>query len=328
MKSSHIDSIVNDEFLKWLETTYASDEIGQVKAVRGNRHDYLAMILDFSIPGILQIDMTPYVKSMIEEFPEELSGKTKGPWNENLFKVDTTSKKLEAERAKIFHTFVMKGMFLCKRGRQDVQPAVAFMATRVTEPNEGDWKKLVKMMNFLKATKDDIATMSADDTNSIKWHVDASFAVHKDMRSHTGATMSLGSGVICSVSTKQKINTRSSTEAELVGVDDVVSKILWTKQFIEAQDFTVENIVYQDNTSSMKLEENGKASSGKRTRHFNIKYFYITDLLKRNDNIRIEYCPTEDMIADYMTKPLVGAKFETLRKIIMNFLDSQTAITT
>jgi hypothetical protein len=81
------------------------------------------------------------------------------------------------------------------------------MATRVTKPNEGDWKNLIKMMNFLKATKDDIATMSADDSNSIKWYVDASFAVHKDMRSHTGATMTLGSGVICSISTKQKINT-------------------------------------------------------------------------------------------------------------------------
>jgi hypothetical protein len=93
---------------------------------------YLGMILNFSIPGILQVDMTPYFKSMIEEFPEKLSGKTKTPWNENLFKVDPDSKHLETKQAKVFHTFVMKGMFLCKRGRQDIQPAVAFMATRVT----------------------------------------------------------------------------------------------------------------------------------------------------------------------------------------------------
>jgi hypothetical protein len=102
------------------------------------------------------------------------------------------TKKLGSERAKVFNTFVMKGMFLCKRGCQDIQPAVAFLATRVTEPNEGDWKKLVKMMNFLKATKDYFATMSADSSTTIKWHVDASFAVHKDFRNHTGATLSLG----------------------------------------------------------------------------------------------------------------------------------------
>jgi hypothetical protein len=56
--------------------------------------------------------MTPYVKSMIEEFPDKLSGKTKTPWNGNLFKVDPNSKRLETEQAKVFHTFVMKGMFL------------------------------------------------------------------------------------------------------------------------------------------------------------------------------------------------------------------------
>jgi hypothetical protein len=263
LKSSHVDNKVNDQFLQWLEKTYASDDIGHVKAIRGNRHDYLAMILDFSIPGILQVDMTPYVKSMIEEFPEKLSGKTKTPWNESLFKVDSNSKHLETKQAKVFHTFVMKGMFLCKCGCQDIQPAVAFMVTRVTEPNEGDWKKLVKM-----STEHDVPCMSADDTSTIKWHVDAAFAIHKDMKSHTGATMTLGSGTICSISMKQKVNTQSSTEAELVGFDDVVSKILWSKLFIEAQGFEVKaNIVYLDNTSSMQLEENGKASSGKHTRH-------------------------------------------------------------
>ena len=318
LKSSHIDRQVNDKFCQWLEKTYASDKIGKVKAVRGTRHDYLAMILDYSTPGILKVDMTRYVKSMIDDFPEKLSGKTKTPWNEKLFQVNTMAKRLGNESTKIFHTFVMKGMFLCKRGRQDIQPAVAFLATRVTEPNEGDWKKLVKMMNFLRATEDDIAVMSADNSTTVKWHVDASFAVHKDFRSHTGATMSLGLGTICSVSTKQKVNTRSSTEAELVSVDDVVSKILWTKLFIEAQGFVINtNIIYRDNMSSMKLEANGKESSGKRTRHFNIKYFYITDLIRNND-IQIRYCPTQDMIADYMTKPLVGAKFDTFRNRIMN----------
>jgi hypothetical protein len=163
----HVDSKVNDQFLQWLGMTYASDDIGHVKAIRGNHHDYLAMILDFSIPGVLQVDMTPYVESMIEEFPDKLSGKTKMPWNENLFKVDPTSKHLETEQVKVLHTFVMKGMFLCKRGCQDIQPAVTFMVTRVTEPNEGDWKKLVKMMNYLKATKDDIPSMSANDTSTM-----------------------------------------------------------------------------------------------------------------------------------------------------------------
>lgn len=93
---------------------------------------------------------------------------------------------------------------------------------------------------------------------------------------------------------------------------------VWSKLFVEAQGYNVnENLVYRDNQSSMKLELNGKASSGKRTRHFNIKYFFITDLIHRGE-VKTEYCPTEYMIADYMTKPLLGRKFHLFRQAIMN----------
>jgi hypothetical protein len=318
LKSSHVDPNVNDEFLEWLKWKYASDEIGEVKAVRGHRHDYLAMVLDFSRPGVLQVDMTNYVKAMIDDFPVKLEGIGTFPWTNKLFTVDPKSKKLDDERARIFHTFVMKGMFLCKRARQDIQPGIAFLATRTSEPNEGDWMKLIKILTFLKKTRDVVTAMKADDTQSIKWYVDAAFAVHEDYKSHTGATMTLGEGTLSSVSTKQKVMSRSSTEAELVGLDDVISKVLWSKLFIEAQGHTVKTtVIYRDNTSSMKLEQNGKASSGKRTRHFNIKYFYITDLIQRNE-VQIEYCPTDAMIADYMTKPLVGAKFFRFREHLMH----------
>jgi hypothetical protein len=209
-------------------------------------------------------------------------------------------------------------MFLCKRGRSDVQPAISFLSSRVTQPNEGDWKKLLRVLLFLKTTKEDLLALEADDTQTLKWYVDAAFAVHGDMRSHTGSTFSLGKGMIVSDSTKQKVNSRSSTEAELIGVDDRISKILWTKRFIEHQGFHVKlNIIYQDNTSTMKLENNGKASSGKRTRHFDIKYFYVTDLIGR-DEVQVIYCPTDDMIADYMTKALTGSKFHYFRDLVMN----------
>ena len=93
---------------------------------------------------------------------------------------------------------------------------------------------------------------------------------------------------------------------------------MWTKLFLEAKGFAIkENIIHRGNQSTMKLEQNGKTSSGKRTRHFNNKYFYVTCLIENNE-VTIKYCPTDDMIADYMTKPLTGAKFTKFRKLIMN----------
>ncbi len=73
------------------------------------------------------------------------------------------------------------------------------------------------------------------------------------------------------MSRKQRLNTKSSTEAEVVGVDDASSQILWTNYFLKAQGYYIDNtLVYQDNQSAILLETNGKQSSGKRTEHMNI----------------------------------------------------------
>jgi hypothetical protein len=318
LKSSHVDASVNDDFARWLEQQYGDPRVNTVKVTRGKLHDYLGMTLDYTAPGQVKIDMTKYIKAMIDEFPEELPGKVNCPWNENLFKHDENSVTLSKDMRESFHTFVAKGLFLCKRARPDIMPAIAFLSTQVKKPTKHDWYKLRRMMNFLTTTINDGLTLRANLNIITNWYIDAAFAVHTDYKSHTGALLTLGQGAVTSISTKQKINTRSSTESELVSTDDIIAKVIWTKNFIEAQGFTIqENIIHRDNQSTMKLEQNGKASSGKRTRHFNIKYFYITDLIQQKE-VSIKYCPTDQMIADYLTKPITGSKFHHFRKIILN----------
>ena len=159
--------------------------------------------------------------------------------------------------------------------------------------------------------------MAADDVRVIQWYVDASFAVHNDFKSHTGAVMTFGQGAVQSISRKQKLNTRSSTEAELVGADDAATMILWTRLFLEAQGFDVhDNILYQDNKSAILLETNGKKSSGKRTRALNIRYFFLADQVEKG-NLTVEYCPTLEMIGDYLSKPLQGKLFKKFKDLIM-----------
>ena len=77
-------------------------------------------------------------------------------------------------------------------------------------------------------------------------------------------------------------------------------------------------MLYQDSTSTIQLERNGKASSRQRTKHINIEYFFIKDRVESGE-ITIIYCPTEDMIADFFTKPLQGIKFIQFRESIMGF---------
>ena len=130
--------------------------------------------------------------------------------------------------------------------------------------------------------------------------------------------MSMGGGALMCTSKKQRLNTKSSTEAELVAVDDMMLQIIWTRNFLLAQGFQLNgNVVYQDNQSAILLERNGSASSSKRTRHINIRFFFAKDCVQAGE-LSIEYCPTESMVADFFTKPLQGQKFLEFRKLIMN----------
>jgi hypothetical protein len=272
------------------------------------------MELDYHKQGVLKVNMMKYVENMINEFPVKLGKKdvAKTPAGDNLLNLGTGA-KLYTKRSEVFHTFVAKGLFLCKRARPDIQQAISVLCTRVKDPNQADWEKLMRVMKYLNGTRDKYLSLSADDPRVVKWYVDTSFAVHPDFKSHTGAVMVLGKGAIQSIARKQRMNVRSSMEGELVAVDDAATMILWTKLFLEAQGYDVDkNIIYQDNKSAILLETNCKKSLGKGTSALNIRYFFITNQVETG-NAQIEHCGTDNMVGDFFIKPLQGEKFLRFR---------------
>ena len=195
-------------------------------------------------------------------------------------------------------------LFACARCKKDIQTTVAFLTTRFREPDEDDWKKLRRLLEYLRGTIKLGMFLRADSLNVIKWWVDASYAIHPDMKVHTGANMSLGGGSAISMSKKHKLNECSSTGAEVIGVDDVMLQMLWTKYFCEEQGYPIEeNIMYQDNLSAMMLDTNSNKSSSKSRKNIRVRYVFIKDRVSSGD-IKLEYCPTEEMLADHFTKPL------------------------
>jgi len=109
-----------------------------------------------------------------------------------------------------------------------------------------------------------------------------------------------------------------------------LSQVLWTRHFMESQGYPMHTTkLHQDNMSTILLSKNGKASSGKRTRHIDIRYFFIADRVE-NKEIEVIYCPTGDMHADLLTKPLQGCVFKRFRDSIMNIQEDasvQPAVT-
>ena len=113
---------------------------------------------------------------------------------------------------------------------------------------------------------------------------------------------------------------------DLLCVNDAMLLILWMRLFLQAQGFNVkDNVVYQDNQSAILLENNGKRLSSKNTKHIDIRYFFITDNIRRKQ-MRVEYCPTEIMRGDFMTKHLQGTEFCVFRQQTLNLPDHLAGI--
>ena len=147
--------------------------------------------------------------------------------------------------------------------------------------------------------------------------MDASFAVHPNMRGHKVRVITLGTECPLVTSTKQRLNTCSSTISEIVAVDDMMAQILLTWSFMKAQGIKVtDNILYQDNKSAILLDKNGRESSSKRTKHIEVWYYYVADRIEKGD-LSVVWCPTDKMIADILTKPLQGKVFQKFRNVLM-----------
>jgi hypothetical protein len=298
------------------------------------------MTLDFLTKRQVKISMVDYEKEVIEAWDKAPKTDTDGfklveskrgrkakssAAPEDLFRVDKDATKLGMEQITAFHNIVAKALYMVKRARPDASVSIAFLTTRVHSPDFEDWRKLGHLIEYLRGTVDLPLVLGSRSRGILKWYVDALFAVHPNMRGHTGGGVSMGRGFPNVSSTKQKLNTRSSTESELVGVDDMMPSILWTRYFLIAQGYNVkDNVLFQDNKSTILLEQNGRASSSKRTKHINVRYFFITDRISKGE-VRVEWCPTKDMVADFLTKPLQGSLFKKFRDLIMGSLPLEEA---
>ncbi len=118
----------------------------------GKVHDYLGMTFDFSFTKEVKVNMWDYLRKVIKEFPEEITGVCGTLAGDCLFKVRDDGKKLNEEQAEAFHHTVYQLLFTANRARQDIQTVVSFLTTRVKDPDEDDWKKLVCVLKYLNGT--------------------------------------------------------------------------------------------------------------------------------------------------------------------------------
>ena len=323
LKMSHKDPHVVTKMINHLKKLYERLPNGEIKHMtvqRGKNLKYLGMNFDLKTRGEVAITMPHHINKVINEFPGKLRNLTQAsPNSPKLFEVRKEAKDLDPENAKIFHRLVAQLLYISKRSRPDLAPSVPFLTTRVCKPSEDDWKKLRMVIEYLKQTKDLPLILKVDKTKPDIWSIDAVYAVHADCKSHTGGSFTMGHGSFLSISCKQKTNCKSSCEAELVAVDDCIGSVLRVRNFLLAQGYKPAQtvIILQDNRSAILLEQNSIMSSTKKTKHINVRYYFVKSRIDAGEVI-VQWYSGEKLVGDFFSKPLSGSKFLRFKRKIMN----------
>ena len=299
-------------------------QFGKMEAVFGDRQTYLGIDLYFNRSNkTCEMTMKSHIKDAINAFEEEgtLNGKVPTTAAKNdLFSFNKSDPFIPLRKQKVFRTVVAKLIFISKRTRMDIQPTLSYLCTKQEKATSDDWQKLRRLMQYLNDTLDLPHIIGGDSITRFHTFVDVAYAVHTDMKSHTGGAISLGRGTIYCKSSKQKLNVKSSTEGEIVGTSDFLPFSIWTTYFLSEQGYdVVGSKLHQDNMAGIEIEKNGLISCGQKSKHINVRYFFIKDRLDTN-KIKVVYCPTDRMLADFLSKPLQGKRFRILRGALMGHI--------
>jgi hypothetical protein len=145
LKVSCTDPIGVEDTLNELRRVYK-----EINVFDGDIIDYVGMDFNYEVPGVVKISMVQMVDEVVEEL--EITEDSRVPAAPNLFQSDDKSPLLESKRKEQFHFIVAKLLYMSKRARPDILTAVAFLTTRVTQPTEEDYKKLIKIGRYLRGT--------------------------------------------------------------------------------------------------------------------------------------------------------------------------------
>ena len=297
---------------------HIKEKFKEVTRHDGNNHSYLGMNFDFSTKGEAKITMNGYINDVLRAANIKSSATT--PATEHLFEIRDNVELLSTTEKEYFHSMVAKLLYLAKRARPDIMPAVPFLTTRVLNPNKDDLAKLERVLKYLYGTKEIGIRLKPTPNQSptITAWIDASHAVHHDMRGHSGTIIAIGEGPCFVRSSKQKSNTKSSTESELLAISDDASQVIWCRNFLIAQGYELPPAkIYQDNMSTIALIKNGRANADK-SRHINIRHFWLKNKIE-DDEITIDHLKTDKMKSDILTKPLQGSLYIHMRDDLLNW---------
>ena len=205
-------------------------------------------------------------------------------------------------------------MYLMRGSRPDICFVVTRLSRYVARPAERHWKCGLQVLRYLKGTRELGTIYSGQNVGQLlKGYVDSDYAGDRtDRKSTYGSVFMLCGGPVAWTSKKQASVSTSTTEAEYVALCQGSKEAVWLRKLLQETGFPQflgESLgiqMYSDNQSCIALAENPENHS--RSKHIDVQYHYSRQLVEQGV-IKLDYCPTKDMLADVLTKPLGSRGF-------------------
>jgi hypothetical protein len=262
------------------------------------------------------VNQIGYIENMVCKFlPKPPLSYPSVPALPSLLKKKPTSTPISSTK---YLSIVMTLMYLARHTRPDILMPVTFLATKSAVPTAEYYSDALRIIAYVSNTK----LMSMQFSNSASMtpciYADSSHLLHEDARGHGGIILSLGSAPILTKSYKLKLNTRSSTESELVVLEAAVSYAKWWSTLLSELEIHTDQpiIMYQDNTSAITMVHNAQFDN------LNKHMVNRVEIIKQELSLKTiitKYCPTERMLADILTKVCDKSTMKILL-LLMNFL--------
>ncbi|XP_055920903.1 uncharacterized protein LOC129952370 [Eupeodes corollae] len=231
---------------------------------------------------------------------------SKIPLDTGYFKNQMTDDELLDDN-EIYRKAIGSLLYLSGNTRPDIAAAVSILSRKVSCPTQRDWNEVKRILRYLKGTLQLQLCVGCNKNSKLVGYADADWASDvKGRKSTSGYLFKFGEAINSYASKKQGLIALSSNEAELVDLAEATQELIWLRTLFEDLQVDLDDVtIYEDNQSCLKLLDSEKINP--RTKHIDVKYYFLRDI-KESKEVKFIYCPTEEMVADILTKPLQNIK--------------------
>lgn len=276
----------------------------------GEAKHFLGIDINKSSEGDFKISQGRYIDKIVEETNLQDAKTSKFPLNPGYYKIDSEALPTNDR----FRKIIGQLLYLSVHSRPDISASVSILSQRVQNPRKTDLEEAKRVVRYLKGTRNlQLLLSNKSESPELVGYSDADWAEDTENRkSNSGSIVKINGGTIDWKCRKQTLVALSSTEAEYIAASETCKEILWLQQLQRSFDIVNKEstTVFVDNQSCIKIIQNEKSSN--RSKHIDTKFHFIRDLATKKQ-IKFRYVPTEENIADMLTKPLNSVKLKNLR---------------